>query len=237
MTPAIRELFEYALRHVTAKDISDFCPGDPGYGDYVRAFNAILELSTLPKEADFDITETIGLTIWSKADDWPDPVRFRRFRTLTNAVGIALLVEDANGAEQNLRPNYLAIRSIEDAHTLQDDALLRLLPAAFADLQQSAAETLDQPEEVPFLLLGQLLLAFRGFPPTADIPRLVEAVTTEAARQECRASTAFFWGCTFFDQLHERWQHFVRICFPPDSTDEAVNSLRAALLCSPLPRS
>jgi hypothetical protein len=128
MTPAIRELFEYALRHVTAKDISDFCPGDPGYGDYVRAFNAILESSTLPKEADFDITETIGLTIWSKADDWPDPVRFRRFRTLTNAVGIALLVEDANGAEQNLRPNYLAIRSIEDAHALQDDALLGCSP-------------------------------------------------------------------------------------------------------------
>jgi hypothetical protein len=236
MTPAIRELFEYALRHVTVEDISRFCPSDPGYSDYVRAFNAILESGTLPKEADFDITETVALTIWDKADDWPDPVRLRRFRTLTNAVGIAFLIVDDAWAEQNLRPNYLAIRSIEDAHALQDDALLRLLPGAFADLQQSATEILDMPEEVPFLLLGQLLLAFRGFPPSADIPRLIEELKTEAARHEGNASSAFFWGCTFFDQLQERWQHFVRICFPPESSDEAVNSLRAALLCSPLPR-
>jgi hypothetical protein len=222
------------------EDISRFCPSDPGYGDYVRAFTAILESGTLPERADFDITETVSLTIWGDVERERglllDPVRFRRFRTFTNAVGIAFFIDDIEGVEDNLTPNYLAIRLIEDVHGLQDETLLRMLPGAFTELQQSVTKSGWRPEEVPFLLLGQLLLAFLGFPPTADIPRLIEELKTEAAQHEARSSGAFFWGCTFHDQLHERWHHFVRICFPPDSRDEAVNSLRAALLCSPISR-
>jgi hypothetical protein len=237
MTPAIRELFAYARQHVTPEDISRFCPSDPGSGYYVRAFDAILESGTLPMKAVYDIMETVAATIYGEADRWElDAVRFRRFRTLTNVVGITLFINEVDGTEQNLTPNYLAIRLIEDADSLQDETLLRMLPGAFAELQ-SVLETQSLPEEVPFLLLGQLLLAFRGFPPSANIPRLIEELKAEAATvHEGRESNSFFWDCTSYTQLHERWRDFVRTCFPPDSRDEAVNSLRAGLLCSPLRR-
>jgi hypothetical protein len=43
-------LFDYATRFVTTGDVAAFAPGDPGYRDYVRAFNRILTSHELPAE-------------------------------------------------------------------------------------------------------------------------------------------------------------------------------------------
>ena len=132
MKSASRELFHRASLQVTAKDISDFCPNDPGYADYVREFQRILSSGNLPIRSDFDISETIGLTRWVEAADEIDPIRFRRFRIFTTAVGLAVLVGPEGPSESN-PPNYLAIRLIEDAYALHDERLLRLLSPVFAE--------------------------------------------------------------------------------------------------------
>src|SRR4051812_1250967 len=93
MTVGCRRLFEYAMLSVTAADVAAFAPSDPGYPDYVRAFTTILATRELPSRANFDITETIGLTRWDKAEKQAEPNRFRRFRTFINVVGLSLSVD------------------------------------------------------------------------------------------------------------------------------------------------
>lgn len=232
MTPACGELFDYASRHVTPKDVSDYCPGDPGYDDYVRAFTAILSSGSTPSASHFDITETIGLTRWVDADGEADPNRFRRFRTFTNSVGIAIAA-GPEGPDDCMPPNYFGVSLLDDAYALQDPHLLRLLSPVFAELHQRITETEWSAEESPFLILGQLVLAFLGFAPSADIAHLSEQLISEASKHAGHASPEFLWGCTFFDQLHVRWKHFVELSFPRDAANDSIASLRNALLSSP----
>src|SRR3974390_1998580 len=112
MPRASEKLFHYAKGHITPRDIAEFAPMDPGYSNYVRTFTEILESGKLPHEADFDITETIGLTRWAKAGQFSEPLRFRRFRTFVTSTGLALSVAEKDRGI--LPPNYTVIMLIDD---------------------------------------------------------------------------------------------------------------------------
>ena len=228
MKQAYRELFAHASRHVTAKDIADFCPNDPGYANYVRAFVQILTSGTPPDSYDFDIIETINLTQFSDPAREVDPFRFRWFRTFTNAVGIAMLT----GSESSdfITPNYLAIRLIEDANTLNDESLLCLLPNVLAEFHDHIASEEWFAAETPFLSLGQLIVICLGHGPPEEIPRLADQLIAEADKHAGQSSNEFLWGCTMFDQFHDRWRHFVKLSFPVDASNDSVAALRDALL-------
>lgn len=226
-TSACHDLFAYTARGLTPQDIADFCPGDPGYGDYVETFNTILRTRIPPVTTSFEISETIGLSTYVGAETVADPVRYRRTRVFANAVGACLYVGPCGGDDHN-PANYLAITLLDDAWALQDATLLVLLTPAFAELH--ARLLTDDPNESPFFLLAQLILAFLGYAPSVDQPQLAAQLIAGAAQYNEWGSTNFLFGCTVYDQLQHRWLHFVRLSFPRKTPHEDITLLRDELL-------
>jgi len=229
MTPACYRLFAHAVNQVTPRDVWDFSPNDPGYPGYVRQFTAILKSRKLPREADFYITETIGLTMWGDADAEKDPIRFRRFRVFTNSVAVALCA-GPDGLPRTMAANYPGIRLLEDAYALGDAQMLRLLYPVFEDLFARLETDGLSHDEAPLLLLGQLILALMGYSDTNDVPALAAKLVRLGAVGENSVSSDFLWSGTPFDQLHPEWKRFVEIAFPENSPIEDVALLRDALL-------
>ena len=182
--------------------------------------------------SDFDITETIGLTRWVEAERAKDPTRFRRFRIFVNSVGVCIST-GPEGPSELMPPNYFGISLLDDAMALQDAALLRLLSPVFVDFHQRLVETGDCVEEAPFLLLGQVILAFLGFAPGSDPAALCEQLIAEESRYTGRASPGFLWGCTSYNSLHHRWRHFAETSFPQNAGSESIALVRDALFSPP----
>ncbi|WP_038165237.1 hypothetical protein [Verrucomicrobium sp. BvORR106] len=229
MTPACYKLFAYAVDKVTPRDVWDFSPNDPGFPGYVREFTAILKSRKLPKDADFDITETIGLTMWGDAETEKDPDRFRRFRVFTNSVAVALCA-GPDGVPLTMAANYPCIRLLEDAHALGDEQLLRLLYPVFGDLFARLETDGWSNREAPLLLLGQLILALMGYGSPNDVPTLAATLVKLGSVANDHVPADFLWNCTNFDQLHAEWKRFVGIAFPENSPIEDVALLRDTLL-------
>jgi hypothetical protein len=228
--PATAALFECAMRDVSLKDVTDFCPDDPGYPGYVQAFAHILSQRQLPPEWDFDITETIGLPLYDNASALSDPDRFRRFRIFTNAVGIAMGVTSQEGPSAELPPNYLLIQLIGDAYDLGDAEVLGLLAQVIPEYLDRIRDDAWFDHEIPLLHLAQLMLALLGHDPGSDIEKLAQHVIASASSQEPTTSQNFLWGCTVFNQLHDRWRYFVDLTFEPHRSNAIISSLRDALL-------
>lgn len=74
---ASRELFARARSRVTVADVERYAPNDPGYPEYVAAFEAILRQGEGALNREFAVTETIALTRWSDAPTIAEPTRFR----------------------------------------------------------------------------------------------------------------------------------------------------------------
>lgn len=229
MNPASRELFEYTARRVTREDLVDFCPGDPGYWDYVQEFELILRKTNPPEYTSSNIHETLGLTWGVEAGEVKDPIRYRRARTFANTVGVCL----ATGAEgpvgpYEIPPNYLAISLLDDAHALEDAELLPLLYRAFGELLERFDE--QEAEEAPFILLAQLILALKGFGPAGEADALADRLIAEESRHCKKWVPGFLWGCTNYNSRHDRWMYFVKRSFPEEGGSEAVTLVRDALL-------
>lgn len=230
MSPADWKLFAHALHFVTPKDIANYCPDDPGYPGYVREFTSILKSRRPPTSSNFELTETINLTLWGKAEEERAPERFRRFRIFTNAVAVMLYLSD-EGPSETMPANYTAIALLDDAHALGDTELLSLLHPVFGELHRSTNNVLWGEDEKPFLTLGQLLLALMGHVPDADIQVGCDRLIAEESRSTRNNSTGeFLWTCTGFDQLHDRWKALVELAFPKESDNESLLLLRAMLL-------
>jgi hypothetical protein len=229
MKQPFHELLVYASRHVTVKDIEDFCPSDPGYSDYVREFTQILSTCIPPESAHFDITETVGSTWWHDASVCENEVRYRWFRTFTNSVGMALLAS-SEGRDVDLPPNYLAISLIEDAYVLKDERLLYLLCLAFAEVHDHIFQNHWLAKDAPFFLLGQLIVSFMVHGTSIDTSQLADRLIQEADKQAGHFSNEFLWGCTFFHQFQERWRHVIRLSFPNNPSNDSVALLRSTLL-------
>lgn len=229
MSPACWKLFAHALERVTPQDIYDFCPDDPGYPGYVREFTSILKTRTPPSSSNFEISETINLTRWGNPEEERDPDRFRRFRIFTNAVAVTLWA-GGDGPDDTTSANYVCINLLDDAHALQDAELMRLLFPVFGEMIQPVTGSLWGSVEVPFLLLGQLLLALMGYAPHADISGNCDQLIEAESRCSDKEGNDFLWGCTSFDSLHHRWKHLVNTAFPTESDNTRVSLLRDALL-------
>jgi len=224
MPNACNELFDYALGCVTPDDIADFAPSDPGYPAYVSAWRQILATGSLPAEADFDITETVGLTQWVDAKRETDPRRFRRFRVFTNAVALAMGTAD-DADDDAFPPNYTVISLIDDAAALEDPDLWRLLLPAF---EAAFAAWRRQPsEEAAFALLGVLLVRAQQGEPEAMLESLAERLIEEEARCPHRVASIFLFGCTYYTQLNESWKRHVRELLPAASP--SLSLIRDAL--------
>jgi len=182
----------------------------------------------LPSRGGFDITETIGLTRWEKAEKQVEPNRFRRFRTFINVVGLALCV-DGNVIDDVLPANYTVIRLIEDAFELADAELLRLLPLAFEEFH--AALVARDWEESPFVLLGLLLVKAKLGANEQELSLLADQIIEEERTHAGRASGDFLLGCTFFNQLHRTWKKFVAKFVPASTPSLAL--LRDAIISQP----
>lgn len=221
------KLFEYARTKVTAKDIVDFCPGDPGYPAYVREFTSIWESGQLP-EMHFNVSETIGLTWWVRAFERLDEVRFRRFRTFTNSVGLAI-----NSTKYDFStcvpPNYLVASLLTDAFALNDLSLLPLLETAFVEFRERIKIQDNAPEEVPFLTLALTILALKGYPPKADISEMCSRVIKEADANKNEYPDEFLWDCSSFDGFRSEWTKLVEDSLPQHSKEEPVALLREML--------
>lgn len=178
----------------------------------------------MPDKVTFAISETIGLTWWWDAESEKDPARFRRFRTFTNAVGLALQIR---GIGYSVGPgNYHAIGPIDDAHQLDDQALLQLLVPAFEEFQEVLHR--QNSEESPFLLVGLLLVKALLGHSAAELSSIAQRMIDEELKYAGLASDAFLWGCTPYDQLNPRWKWFVAKVLGASSGD--LGNLRKALL-------
>jgi hypothetical protein len=222
---ACDELLDYAIGFVTPADIDAFAPGDPGYPDYVREWRRILASRSIPSEANFDITETVGLTRWADADREADPTRFRRFRVFTNAVALGMAASD-HADDDNFPPNYTLISLIDDANALQDSSLWQLLSPAFEEAYQAWRR--QRSDESVFALLGLLLVNVQQRASEVSLVELAERLIEEESRCQHRVHAVFVFGCTCYDQLNDRWKRYIRHWIQP--TSQSLALLRDALL-------
>ena len=123
------QLFEYSMRQVTFEDIEDYCPSDPSYGAYVSVFSDILSSKTLPTLSSFEISETVELTLYGIAETADSPTRFRRFRTFTNAVAVAMCFSQKDSPNIFVAPVDFLTSLRNDASALNDTHLIELLGA------------------------------------------------------------------------------------------------------------
>jgi hypothetical protein len=220
-------LLEHAMRRISLKEITDFCPGDPGYPDYVQAFAKILSQRQLPPDWSFEITETIMLSGGDVPEQW-DSARFRRFRIFINTVGVAMGITSKRGPNDIVPANYLFIQLLEDAYELRDAELLGLLVPVIPEYLDRIRDDGWFDDEAPLLLLAQLMLALLGYYPGSDIEKMAQDVIDSALRQP--PNRDFLWACTIFNQRHDRWRFFVNLTFEPHRSNAVISSLRDALL-------
>jgi hypothetical protein len=230
---AARELFARARSRVTAADVERYAPNDPGYPEYVAAFQAIVRRGEAALDTTFAVTETIALTRWGHAPAIGDPTRFRWFRVLTCAAEILI--------DQSECPHYGLVALLVDSFALAEArdaaAPIDLLSAVCREV---AAHPLRASwvREYAFCILGELLLA------SVDRldPAAIEALCVELEQRDRHfrewwehegaywvdqpASDEFLWSLTNYDQLHPVWLDLVRTRFPTDPPAAAAMKQR-----------
>ncbi|MES2570068.1 MAG: hypothetical protein V4710_08435 [Verrucomicrobiota bacterium] len=234
-TPVAR-LLEYTRLRVTEQDFYDFCVNDPGYGDYIQALTRVLISGAVPDEYAFDLYETIRSAHLHDPEREPhrapDPPRFRRFRTFTNAIGIAMAY-GPQGPYELAPARFMVLSLLEDAYALQERELLELLTPAFSALYHRIKGT--ELWEAPYLTLAQLILAFLGFAPSADTAALGEQLIADEAWERDISAAELLRDCRNFNSDYSDycpWLELVELSFPRDSADPSIAWLRNALLSS-----
>lgn len=236
MSPGCRQLFEYAVQFVTTRDIERHCLSDPGYLDYVREWSQILRTKNVPLTVNFDIGEIIATSDPAFPCSGSDPASYWRFCVFVHSVAAAIST-GPEGPDEEHTINYIAVHLLYAARQLGDEHLLTLLPAVFAEVHQVISTSDWYDSEAPFFLMGQLILAFLGFNPNADVSGLAAQIIEEA-RPFPRflsggTSPVFLWDCTCYKSHHDRWLRFVELSFPAQPVNETVALLKDALLFAP----
>lgn len=151
--PALFELLDLARRQVRRETLQRHVMSDPGTGDYIAAFEAVLSRGARAIEPSFELIENVGRGVnWRHAPD----EGFRWFRVLTSAVGLFL------------RGESLVLPTHQTLVTLLVDGLALDPPGqpgrslgicdALARLCRELPPRLADPREGAFFLLGELLL-------------------------------------------------------------------------------
>ena len=228
---ATREVFSRARLRVTEADVARFAPSDPGYLNYVAAWEEILRSGEPALEWTFDVTETIALTRWRDAPD----ARFRWFRILMSTSDI--LLRPAWCSNYNIAAllvDSFALAESDDAATPID-----LLSSVYRELAPQIGLFRPDPDQA-FCLLGELLLAGVDRLDHAAIEALCAALEERNRRYHCwweyegatwtdqPETDEFLWSLTNFDQLHPVWLDLVGARFPVEPP--AAATLKQRLL-------
>jgi hypothetical protein len=235
VTAAARAVFSRARLRVTEADVARYAPNDPGYLSYVAAWEEILRAGEPALNTSFDVMETIHLTRWRIASDYPDQTRFRWFRVLASAAEI--LIRPFNTG-WNLPLAALLVDSFALAEAGDAAAPTDLLSGVCRELGTYVTRSPMDAREHGFCLLGELLLArVDGLGPAA-IEALCAALDARNARYhrwwehegaswtDQPKSDEFLWSLTFFDQLHPVWLDLVTAHFPVEPAAAAAMKQR-----------
>lgn len=203
-------LFEFTRGEITGREIVDYSPGDPGYPDYVKLWSEIHRTGQIPQRTEFDLSEVIGLTAWLEPGGCREPVRFRRYRRFTSAVGVALL-HSGNDSDEVRPANYLARDLIVDLdRELDGGGYLRLLRDVFPPTRDVLRAS-GWENQYPFWTFGMMLLAQMDGDWEAAHAAAAQLIEDES---EVRRSEAvgylvvddrFLFGLSNYDQVHRDW--------------------------------
>jgi hypothetical protein len=198
---ALRDLFQCARASVSEADIREHSPGDPGYGDYIHAWTAVLRSEVIPPPGTFAFDEPIAL---SRVDFPRLGEGYRRYRVLVWSVALAWIPGDAT---DDFAPNEVVAILLDNAFALEDLALVTLLRPALEVVHDAMATR--GHEELAFVSLALAILA----DDIAEGERLAERVLDEEQASRDRGNThdrAFLWGLTYFDGQRRLWERLVR---------------------------
>ena len=210
LPPCVESLFQFTRSNVTDQDIADFSPNDPGYPNYVDLWTEIRHSGQIPRNAEFDLSEVIGLTGWGIAEKARDPGRFRNYRRFTAAVGIALL-HYGNDSDMVRPSNYLARDLIIDVDASGDHLkLVRAVMMPTRDLLRDA----PCEEGYPFFTFGEMVLAQLAGDWSASELAAVELIRDEQAVRDDEdlnylcSDARFLFGVSNYDQVLADWIAF-----------------------------
>lgn len=228
-------LFDLARTRVRRNELGRYVMGDPGTGDYIATFEAILERGAPAIEYGFDLTENLGWGVnWKAAPD----DGFRWFRVLTSS--ISLFLRDRSMV---VPAQHCLVMLLVDLFALQPSS--PQLRDALKSLCQELPSVLSDPRESGFFHLGELVL--HGAEPAAASPERIEVCCAALEEIEARCEPyyvpdggewapnrwfndheGFVWGWTHDRQLHPIWLHLVQQHVPKEP--ERVAKLRQRLL-------
>lgn len=227
---SLSKLFHYCREHVDADCVARHCPNDPGYKAYVREWQGILQSGTMPSASNFEISETVGLTMWVDEECSAD---FLRFRCFTNSVALPLMCCAHEEVVFDL--NYPLVRLLSDTIVLQDGRLLLLLePAVESCFELCRQSPRYSAEFVPWCAYAlTLVAACRGN--SSEVSRwAAQTINLEAGWRhseggDLAASDLFLFGITSFNSLHPAWFALTELLLPRYRDCEPVALILDAL--------
>jgi len=227
---SFQDLFGYCCKHVNEQVVAQHCPGDPGYKTYVREWSRILAKGQIPEASNFEISETVGMTMRNDSDYTED---FLRFRCFTNSVALQLIT--CRRKEVVFDLNYPLVRLLSDTIYLQDKRLLFLLKPAFeSSFQLCGADPTWMGEFVPWWAYGlTLLAACRGDEPEM-LRWAMQTITSESKLRHSESgqfalSDTFLFGVTGFDSLCAVWIRLTNLLLVSYRNHEPVALILDAL--------
>ena len=224
MDSSVINLFEYTRSKVTEQDIIDYSPGDPGYPDYVRLWTQIWRSGSIPRQTEFDLSETIGLTGWARPEDEDDPEKFRGYRRFTSAVGVALL-HQGNDSESVRVANYLARDLIIDLDATDKRHHSILSEVAVTTRHVLSTSNLD--EGYPYFTLASMILAQKAENWAASESHATQLIKDECAVRENEAlnwmiqDDRFLRGLSNYNQVQEDWTAFAQQLKNPNKHEDS----------------
>jgi hypothetical protein len=204
-TSAFDELFLFCASKISPDVIARSCPSDPGYKAYVNEWHAIWRDRKVPIKSNFEISETVGLTMWDESRD----AEFLWFRCFANSVALKLMCVHRQEVVFDL--NYPLICLLTDMIGLRDTiAVKRLQDAVEAAQHECVTAGIDLADGLPWLAHTRLLLAAL----TGNTDQL-GTLATRAIEAENQFRTVaaggpishvFLLGLTTFETLHPVWK-------------------------------
>lgn len=176
--PEVQALFDFTRSQITEQHIRKHSPTDPGYANYVRVWTEIMRSGVPPTRADFDLTETIGLTSWwsnAPAERSPSFLEYYRF---TSAVALSL-VHSGNDCEEVRPGNFLAYDLVSQCR-IPGDPFFRLVREVLPVTRHHLSET-DFDTDFPFFTLGSMVLAHM-VDDHAEVARLAPQLIEDESR-------------------------------------------------------
>lgn len=204
------DLFEFAKGEVTDADIRRYCPGDPGYENYVNLCLGVRRSGRIPDRVDPDWFEVFCMAQCRDPGGDSDRDRFIRFKLFCGAIAAKFLLKEP-GLDPVVIVNYVCCSLVTAARELQIIILTKILadvfPVLARELKDYRAPSGWVVEEYPFCLLAGMMMAqdLRRFEQASDLAgQLIEAEGLMRV-ESYFPGREFLMGLTNYDSLHGEW--------------------------------